>query len=90
VVLLAGVLSLAAPEPAYAEVWDSTIQEIIDAFTGGLARVLAILGIIACGVLAFAGRLQWTWALSIVGGIILIFGAANIADLLIGAAEGGG
>jgi type IV secretion system protein VirB2 len=78
-----------APEAAHAEAWDSTIQEIIDTFTGGFARVLAILGIIACGILAFAGRLQWTWALSIVGGIILIFGSANIADLLIGAAGGG-
>ncbi len=82
------LLSMFFPEFAFAEPWDSTAQKIVDIFTGGLARTLAIIAIIACGIMALAGRLSWDWAIKIIIGIVLIFGAATIVDYIISAAGG--
>jgi len=53
-----------------------------------LARTIAIIAIIACGVMAMVGKLSWQWVIYIVVGLCLIFGAAAIADFFIGAAGG--
>lgn len=82
------VFLLIAPEMAMAEPWDDVAQSILDIFTGGLARTLAIIAIIACGVMAMVGKLSWQWVIYIVLGLCLIFGAAAIADFFIGAAGG--
>lgn len=82
------VFLLVAPEMAYAEPWDDVAQSILDIFTGGLARTLAIIAIIACGVMAMVGKLSWQWVVYIVIGLCLIFGAAAIADFFISAAGG--
>jgi len=79
---------LIAPEIAMAEPWDDVAQSILDIFTGGLARTIAIIAIIACGVMAMVGKLSWQWVIYIVVGLCLIFGAAAIADFFIGAAGG--
>jgi len=76
------------PEMARAEPWDNVAQSILDIFTGGLARTIAIIAIIACGVMAMVGKLSWQWVIYIVVGLCLIFGAAAIADFFIGAAGG--
>ena len=52
-------------------------------FTGGLARAIAILVIIGLGIAAFFGRLTLRLAGGFIGGIVLIFGAAAIADFFI-------
>jgi len=79
---------LTSPEIAMAEPWDDVAQSILDIFTGGLARAIAIIAIIACGVMAMIGKLSWQWVIFIVIGLCLIFGAAAIADFFIGAAGG--
>lgn len=38
-------------------------------------RTLAAIAVIGLGVLAMMGRMRWTWAGSIIGGITLVFGA---------------
>lgn len=38
-------------------------------------RTLAAIAVIGLGVLAMMGRMRWTWAGSIIGGIVLVFGA---------------
>lgn len=81
------LLSMFFPDIASAEPWDSVAQKVVDIFTGGLARLLAIIAIIACGVMALAGRLSWDWAIKIIIGIVLIFGAATIVDYIIAAAK---
>ncbi len=81
-------LSMFFPEFAFAEPWDSAAKKIVEIFTGGLARTLAIIAVIACGIMAIAGRLSWDWAIKIIIGIVLIFGAATIVDYLISAAGG--
>ena len=74
-----------APELAMAEPWDSAAQKVLDIFTGGLARTLAIIAVIACGIAAIAGKLSWDWAIKIIIGLVFIFGAAAIVDYIISA-----
>ena len=75
-----------APELAMAAPWDNTANQVLAMFTGGLTRTLAILGVIACGIAAFFGKLSWDWAIKIIVGVVLIFGSATIIDYIIAAA----
>lgn len=75
------------PELAMAAPWDSTADNVLAIFTGGLTRTLAIIAVIACGIAAVAGKLSWDWAIKIIVGIVLIFGSAAIVDYVIAAAE---
>lgn len=75
------------PEAAWAAPWDTMGTQVIAIFTGGLTRSIAILAVIGCGIAAAAGKLQWSWAISIVFGIVLIFGSAAIVDYFIAAAS---
>lgn len=78
---------LATPEIASAAPWDSTATKVLEIFTGGLTRTLAIISVIACGIAAMAGKLSYDWAIKIVVGIVLIFGSAAIVDYAISAAS---
>ena len=86
-ILLAMAAVLMIPETAMAAPWDSTATKILDIFTGGLTRTIAIISVIACGIAAIAGKLSWDWAIKIIVGIILIFGAASIVDYIIAGAS---
>jgi len=83
--LLAGLIL--APELASAAPWDDTADKVLEIFTGGLTRTLAIIAIIIAGVLAMFGKMQWSWVVNIVIGIVLIFGGAAIVDYVIAAAS---
>lgn len=85
-VLAIGAFAL-MPEIALAAPWDSTATSILAIFTGGLTRTIAIIAVIACGIAAIAGKLSWDWAIKIIVGIVLIFGAAAIVDYVIAAAS---
>lgn len=79
---------MVAPEVALAQgsgPWEGTLQEIIDIMTGTPARLLAIIVVAALGFAALFGRMSWSWAGSIIGGITLIFGAATIVGIFEGA-----
>jgi type IV secretory pathway VirB2 component (pilin) len=80
-----GVMAL-TPELAMAAPWDSTATKVLEIFTGGLTRTLAIIAVIACGIAAVAGKLSWDWAIKIIVGIVLIFGATSIVDYVISSA----
>ena len=87
ILLVVGAV-LIIPETAMAAPWDSTATKVLDIFNGGLTRTIAIIAVIACGIAAIAGKLSWDWAIKIIVGIILIFGAASIVDYFISAASG--
>lgn len=77
---------LVMPEQAHAaaaQPWDNIVATITGIFTGGLARAIAILVVIGLGIAAFFGKLTWKLAGGFIGGIVLIFGAAAIADFFI-------
>ncbi|MCA0404745.1 MAG: TrbC/VirB2 family protein [Proteobacteria bacterium] len=58
----------------------STLQTLVQALTGPIATSLAILAVIACGFLAWSGRLTWGIAGSVIFGIVLVFGSAQIVQ----------
>lgn len=92
VAAILGVVAVSmAPELALAggggNPWDSMGASVLQIFTGGLTRTIAIITVIACGIAAMAGKLSWDWAIKIIVGIVLIFGATAIVDYLITAAS---
>ena len=67
-----------------------TIAEgIRDFLVGDFARALAAIGLAACGFLAFAGRMPWSVAIAVIGGIVLVFGAVTMVEEIADIAEGG-
>lgn len=81
--LIVTVMAL-MPSIASAAPWDTMATNILGIFTGGLARTIAILAVIALGIGAMAGKLAWDTAIKVILGIVLIFGSATIVDLLAG------
>lgn len=82
------LIATVTPELAMAAPWDQVGTQILGIFTGGLTRTIAIVAVIGCGLAALAGKLSWNWAINIVLGIVLIFGATALVDYLITAAQG--
>ena len=68
----------------------STLQTLVQTLTGPIATSLAILAVIAAGFLAWVGRLTWFFAGSIIFGIVLVFGSAQIVAFFQAAVGGGG
>lgn len=83
--VMAVLLVASVPEVSMAAPWDGPLQNFIDLLTGTTARLFAILALIVLGFMAMSGRMSWGLAGSIIGGIVLVFGAAWIADNFIGA-----
>jgi|ThiBiot_300_plan_2_1041538.scaffolds.fasta_scaffold00112_29 type IV secretory pathway VirB2 component (pilin) len=82
VLLLLFVLGL-MPQIAAAAPWNSAAVQVLSIFQGGLMRTLGIIAVIGCGIAALAGKLSWNWAINIIIGLVLMFGAAAIVDYLI-------
>jgi type IV secretion system protein VirB2 len=66
----------------------STLQQLIQVLTGPIATSLAILAVIALGMLAWVGRLTWYLAGSIIFGIVLVFGSTQIVQFFQSAVGG--
>jgi type IV secretion system protein VirB2 len=66
------------------------LQTLVQTLTGPIATSLAILAVIAAGFLAWVGRLTWFFAGSIIFGIVLVFGSAQIVAFFQAAVGGGG
>lgn len=73
---VAGVAVCAlAPELAWAYPWDDGADKTLSILNGRVATVSAIIAVMVVGFLSFKGRIPWGWALSVIGGIVLVFGA---------------
>ena len=83
------LLALTLPDTALAQaaLFDSgtnfltALQELL---TGTWARIIAVIAICCLGILWMTGRMAWNVATSIIGGIVLIFGAPAIVDSISG------
>ena len=53
-------------------------KNIAKALTGPFAVAVATIGLVGCGFLAMSGRMPWGSAIAVIGGIVLIFGAATL------------
>lgn len=91
---LAGLFVLAAAEPAFAQSGGvggnigTFIQNIIDILNSSVIRGLAIIAIILTGIAWMFGHLDMRRAGTVVVGIIVIFSAAALVDLITGGSGG--
>lgn len=68
-------------DPAFAQALTpiaTVATNIATALQGPFAVAVATIGLVACGFLAMSGRMPWSAAIAVIGGIILIFGAATL------------
>lgn len=78
------VILVSYPDAAHAQaLFDSGtnfLTALMDLLTNTWARIIAIIAVVGLGILWMTGRLAWGVAASIIGGIILVFGAPAIVD----------
>ena len=84
-VLLLGLALALVPSLAFAGPIEDGVNWLLDLVTNGIARSLAIIGIVILGYMAWAGKLTWEKAGGWIAGIVLVFGGAAITDLVISA-----
>jgi type IV secretion system protein VirB2 len=89
VVLTVGVLCLASfvvDDVAHAQSVfskaDSFLQKVVDALTGTTGKLISMIAVVAVGLAAVFGRIEWTKALIVLGGIAIIVGAPQIVNAL--------
>ena len=88
--LLLLVTLLWPPAVAFAQALTPIVtvaENIARALTGGFAVAVATIGLVGCGFLAMSGRMPWSAAIAVIGGIILIFGAATLVTEIQGVAN---
>ena len=85
-IALAATLVSAQPALASANV-EGLLQNVVDLLTGNTARLLAVLAVVIVGILWMFGLFDLRRAAIVVLGIVVVFGAAEIVNLITG---GGG
>jgi type IV secretory pathway VirB2 component (pilin) len=94
-VALATVFAFVLVDPALAQSTGAGgnigtfIQNIINLLNNNIIRGLAIIAIIVTGIAWMFGHLDLRRAGTVIIGIIVIFGAATIVDLITGGSSGG-
>ena len=82
------LLAVASAEPAHAQAVGGNIgtfiQNIIDLLNNSVVRGLAVIAVIITGIAWMFGHLDMRRAGTVVVGIIVIFSAAAIVDLIVG------
>lgn len=64
---------------------EDILNEVLKVMTGTLGTALAALGIIACGLMWMFGRASVGLIAGVIGGIMIVFSSAYIANQLVGA-----
>ena len=86
--LLISLILVSYPEAAHAQaLFDSGtnfLNALMNLLTNTWARIIAIIAVVGHGILWMTGRLAWGIAASVIGGIILVFGAPAIVDSIAG------
>lgn len=85
VAALVVVFSAAQASPALAASnVEGLLQNVVDMLTGNTARLLAVLAVVVVGILWMFGLFDLRRAAIVVLGIIVVFGAAEIVNLITG------
>ena len=84
-ITLLALVDVISPSGAFAQSGtltpvQSTLTTLVQALTGPIATALATLAVIACGFFAWSSRLTWGIAGSVIFGIVLVFGSAQIVQ----------
>lgn len=86
--LLAAVMSVLLVEPAAAQDLggaENILQNIVDALTGNIARLIAIIAAIVIGFAFLFGYVDLRTVGYFIVGCIIIFGASELVDMMAGA-----
>jgi type IV secretion system protein VirB2 len=67
---------------------NTAMSSVLAFMTGTFATTAATVAVAAVGFLALTSRIPWSWAFSVVIGIALIFGSAQIVQSLTGGMSG--
>lgn len=78
------LLAFGLAQPAFAQNVEGLLQNVVDLLTGNTARLLAVIAVVVVGILWMFGLFDLRRAGIVVLGIIVVFGAAEIVDLLTG------
>ena len=79
----AALLTLLFVSPSAAQDFagvQSFLDKIVEAITGPIGVAISALAIMAVGFSFMTGRMDWTFAVSIVLGIAIVFGAATFVQ----------
>ena len=85
VALLAVVaVSLANPDPAYAQNLESFASKVRSLLSSTLLRTLAVIAVIVTGLLWFTGRASTAILVTVIIGIAIVFSADSIVGAIAG------
>lgn len=68
------------PQLAMAAPWDDGADKVLEILTGGFARTCAVIAVAALGWRCWAGQMSWAVGLTVIAGVVLVFGAASAVD----------
>lgn len=77
-------LTFVVVEPAFAQDVEGFLQNVVDLLTGNAARLLAVIAIVVVGIAWMFGLFDLRRAAIVILGIIIVFSAAQIADMITG------
>lgn len=80
----AAVISVALPDPAYAQNLESFASKVRGLLSSTLLRTLAVIAVIVTGLLWFTGRASTAVLVTVIIGIAIVFSA----DAIVGAIAG--
>lgn len=85
ILALATLFVIASFNLAFAGPVEDGVDWVLNLLTNGIARSVAIIGIVILGYMAWAGRITGEACVKYILGIVLVFGSATIVDLIISA-----
>jgi type IV secretion system protein VirB2 len=85
ILVMAALFVLVSSNLAFAGPIEDGVDWLLDLLTNGIARSVAIIGIVILGYMAWAGRITGEACVKYISGIVLVFGGAMIVDLMISA-----
>ncbi len=80
----ATVISLAIPDPAYAQNLESFASKVRGLLSSTLLRTLAVIAVIVTGLLWFTGRASTAVLVTVIIGIAIVFSADSIVGIIAG------
>lgn len=85
--VLIGLALITGPDSALAQTatfqpLNTALTSVLQFMTGTFATTAATVAVAAVGYLALTSRIPWSWAFSVIVGVALIFGAAQIVQSL--------
>jgi type IV secretory pathway VirB2 component (pilin) len=80
VALLCGLML--APEMAAATVLDNFGNAILGILNNTFLHAVAVVAVIAFGLMALSGRIQWMTFITVMLAVVIIFGSAGIVDYI--------